>query len=178
MSFCLDDTSQITTRFLIDRNYFKPGTRQGSITHSINGEVVGSENIMCSISPDGKAGTLQISFSVNGGPLKAYDYRLETRQSNLGRGNVWYIVCPITGQLCRTLYFAGGMFVSRSAIISPIYRSQTESKTYRGITPQPDPWPAGLRTTYAGKPTKAYLRYKREWEKHRHCIISFVRRYG
>lgn len=98
---------------------------------------------------------------------------LERRKSNLGKGEVWYFVCPVTGRLCRKLYGIDGSFLSRHAYPKGMYRSQTEPKsdrrlrrfiTLHGTLKQPKAeWDFSnrkkYRTHYKGKPTKRYLDY-------------------
>jgi hypothetical protein len=121
---------------------------------------------------------LNLSYTLNGGALKSYSFDLITKPSNLGRGRVWYIVCPVTNRACRKLYFAGGRFVSRCAINGAMYQIQTEAKGYREVKQMVRPWPEGKRTMYAGKLIKAYVRHKkREWRSERNMIM-LARRMG
>ena len=62
-----------------------------------------------------------------------YDYKiyLTTVPSNLGKGEVLYFLCPVTGKRCRVLYCAYGYhkWKSREAYNHRLYyRSQTQSK--------------------------------------------------
>lgn len=59
--------------------------------------------------------------------------RLESRPSNLGKGQVWYFVCPVSNRLCRKLYMLEDQFLSRFAYPGVMYSSQIEKKTFRGL---------------------------------------------
>jgi hypothetical protein len=174
----LDSTSNITTRFLIDNDYLKPGTHYGTVTHYLNGNRTGSALIKTIIKDDGTGGKLELSYSINGGPQKVYPYDLITKPSNLGRGRVWYIVCPATGKNCRKLHQIGGQYLSRHAFPDAVYRLQTESKDIRQVKQYVPPWPEGKRTTYAGLHTKAYVRHKvAEW-KAQQSMLELAQRLG
>jgi hypothetical protein len=82
---------------------------------------------------------------------------------------VWYFICPRTGRKCRKLYLVDTYFYHRSAFKSCMYEKQTQSKKYRqldrilgqyfladGLFEQLSK--KYLKKTYAGKPTKRYLR--------------------
>lgn len=98
---------------------------------------------------------------------------LEGVTSNLGRGIVWFFVCPVSGKRCRKLYFLNGRFRSRHAFPSAMYRSQVEPRSERGFrrlltlhgtlkTPKivwDDHDPMHFRRYYRGKPTKRYQAY-------------------
>ncbi|WP_299713779.1 hypothetical protein [uncultured Tenacibaculum sp.] len=51
--------------------------------------------------------------------------------SNLGKGVVYYFLCPKTNKKCRKLYLINGKFVHREAFKGILYESQTYSKKMR-----------------------------------------------
>lgn len=155
----LDHVQSITTRFLIDRKYMTPGKTQGSIEYAIGSTRTGSAWVTTVIDQDGENGVLWLSYKVDGGQQKNYPYQLVTLPSNLGKGRVWYIVCPATGDLCRTLYCIEGRYLSRKAFAHAMYHNQTESKAARRVKPFPREWPPGKRKTHGGKFTKAYQKH-------------------
>lgn len=70
----------------------------------------------------------------------SYRYRGEFRRlvvgfeeiaSNLGKGSLWYFVCPLTQKRCRKLYFIAGNFVHRAAYKHVYYENQTMSRRSR-----------------------------------------------
>ncbi len=89
--------------------------------------------------------------------------------SNLGKGKVWYFVCPHTNKRCRKLYLISGYFLHREAFNGCMYESQTKSKKWRemervyGSYFKSDECYEELhkkhfKKFYNGKPTKRYLK--------------------
>lgn len=63
-----------------------------------------------------------------------YTISLDRIPSNLGRGYIYYFICPKTGKRCRVLYRAYGSHTFRARESYPYrlyYPIQTESKKYR-----------------------------------------------
>ena len=65
--------------------------------------------------------------------VSRFDYKIYLTwiPSNLGKGKVWYFLCPVTQKRCRVLYLAYGSktWKSREAYSKRLYyRAQTESK--------------------------------------------------
>lgn len=52
-------------------------------------------------------------------------------KSSLGKGYLYYFLCPVTAKPVRKIYLHDGHFISRHAIDNYHYRSQTESKRKR-----------------------------------------------
>ena len=70
------------------------------------------------------------------GQKKDFDYKIQlvTVPSNLGKGNVLYFVCPVSGERCRILYKAYGsdIWKSRNSYRNRIYYpDQIENKRFR-----------------------------------------------
>lgn len=89
--------------------------------------------------------------------------------SNLGKGEVWYFVCPYTGKRCRILHLIKGKFIHRSALKSGMYSKQTHSKKWRQIERvygsyfdldnyYEQLYKKHFKKYYNGKPTKRYLK--------------------
>lgn len=120
------------------------------------------------------SGWLLLHYDLVGGPVQQ-SFQLIQRKSNLGRGGgIWYLVCPQTRRLCRTLYFDALSFVSRWAIQGALYRDQQVSKSdrefRRGLRRlrqlqqfivQTTDWLGQPRSkrTYRGKLTQSMQRY-------------------
>ncbi len=96
--------------------------------------------------------------------------------SNLGKGLIWYFLCPQTNKRCRKLYLIGGYFLHRTAFKGCMYKTQTKSKECRqldktlGVYFRIDNLYSQLsqkhfKKTYAGKPTKRYLRIMEQIQK-------------
>lgn len=96
--------------------------------------------------------------------------------SNLNRGKIWYFICPQTKKCCHYLYSIGGYFLHREAFKGCMFETQTQSKKYRqldktlGVHFKSDDLYSELfkkhfKKTYAGKPTKKYLRIMEQIQK-------------
>jgi hypothetical protein len=111
------------------------------------------------------------------GEKRSIDYKIHliTIPSNLGKGDVWYFLCPFTFQKCRILYMGYGSdyFKSRFGYRNRIYyRSQLSSrldkhndKFWRLDEKLEKLYPAHPKTHYNGKQTKAKKRITRLEEK-------------
>ncbi len=96
--------------------------------------------------------------------------------SNLGKGLIWYFLCPQTNRRCRKLYSIGGYFLHREAFNGCMYETQTQSKKYRQLDKTlgayfeidnlyEELYKKNFKKTYAGKPTKRYLRIMEQIQK-------------
>lgn len=161
-----DEVAQIRASNLNRWGYLKPDqVSMGQLTWSSRGQQAGSASfkIDTSVSP-----YLELSYNYRGEPRK-YKVRLTAVPSNLGVGKVWYFICPATGKRCRILYLVGGYFLHREAFTGCMYDSQTQSKYYRSLDKTFGPvfkidklykelYSKYFKKTYAGKPTKRYLK--------------------
>lgn len=111
---------------------------------------------------------LELDYTFNDEPVN-YKIPLITIDSNLGKGKIWYFVCPVTHKPCRKLYHVGKYFLHRTAFIGCMYQSQTYSKKIRHAIPCIDAmfkmensdfskYRKHFKKFYRGKPTKKYLR--------------------
>jgi len=181
---CFDETHQITITYLSRWGYLKPfGRRSGSISWTQLERQTGCIGITVDLSEQ----YLELDYSIRNKPI-SYRVRLESLPSNLGKGLIWYFVCPATGKRCRTLYGIGERFLSRHAYPNAMYRCQTESKSDRGLrryitlngtTRNPKAvWNffdgKHYRTHYKGKITKRYRAYLERTEKINAVIESGV----
>ena len=102
MRLLYDSLKQISLSFLNKNGYLKPDQRKsGSLIWSINGNQTGSIGIKVNtllesayLELDYKCNQISINYRV---PLIAIP-------SNLGKGVVWFFVCPYTGKI-RILYW-------------------------------------------------------------------------
>jgi hypothetical protein len=88
--------------------------------------------------------------------------------SNLGKGVIWYFLCPVTNKRCRKLYLVDGYFLHREAFKGCMYKSQAKTKEkgfFRYFKNQiklddlnEKIYSKHFKRHYAGKPTKRYLR--------------------
>jgi hypothetical protein len=95
--------------------------------------------------------------------------RLVTMPANIGKGIVWYFLCPNTGKRCRKLYMVDTYFLHREAFKGAMYEKQTHSKYVRGqlrlfekLFNKENAWEQVyskyFKKHYKGKPTKRYLK--------------------
>jgi len=56
---------------------------------------------------------LELDYKLDGKPIN-YKVDLVNVPSNIGKGVVWFFVCPMTGKKCRKLYLVDTYFTSRS----------------------------------------------------------------
>ena len=106
---------------------------------------------------------LELNYSFNDTPIH-YQVELTAIPSNLGKGVVWFSICPKTGKRCRKLHLVGGYFYHRSAFKGCLYEKQKHShktrnlfKYFEIIFSNGEP-SKPIRNHYAGKPTKRYLK--------------------
>lgn len=161
-----DEVKTISISFLAKHGYLKPNKlKAGSIHWSRNGENLGSISIkVCTYS---ESPYLEFDYKCNKALIN-YRVQLISAPSNLGKGVVWYFICPKTGKRCRKLYLADTYFYHRSAFSGCMYEKQTQSKKSRyldktlGAYFRTDQlfeqlYKKHFKKQYAGKPTKKFL---------------------
>ena len=98
-----------------------------------------------------------------------YNIQLVSIPSNLGKGKVWYFLCPYTQKRCRKLHLIDEIFIHRSAMPSGIYSKQIHTKKWRYLEKvygnyfnkekyYKQLYSKHFRKFYNGKPTKRYLK--------------------
>ena len=146
------------------------GTQRGVTSWSRNGEVHSTINIEVTYAE--YEAYIIFDYRCSGEP-KRYKVNLVSRVSNLGKGEIWFFVCPSTGKLCRKLYLNSGYFLHRTALKNLMYSKQIESKKFRNISKvfgayfirdevYSELYKKYFKTHYNGKPTKRYLRLKNQ----------------
>ena len=169
-----DEVKTVSITFLTKHGYLKPNQlKVGSVHWSRNGENIGSISIrVCTHSENL---FLEFDYKCNQVPIK-YKVQLISVPSNLGKGVVWYFVCPRTGKRCRKLYLADTYFYHREAFKGCMYEKQTQSKKSRyldktiGAYFKSDQlyeqlYKKNFKKQYAGKPTKKYLKLTQQIQK-------------
>jgi hypothetical protein len=150
--------------------YLKPNQdKTGTITWSRQGVKTGS----ISIEVNTKMGNcyLLLDYKCNDKPI-SYQVQLITKPSNLGKGEVWFFICPKTGKFCRKLYLIDTYFLHRSAFKGYMYEKQIQSKKYRAIEKRygayfdsdqlyTELYKKYFKRYYAGKPTKRFIKLSR-----------------
>lgn len=93
--------------------------------------------------------------------------------SNLGKGLIWYFLCPNTYKQCRKLYQIQGYFLHRETFKSCYYEKQIQSKYARSLEKNLGAWfksdklyselySKHFRSQYNGKPTKRYMKLMKQ----------------
>lgn len=130
-------------------------------------EVTGAINIYVHLMENEQF--INLSYTAIGETEYNYKVLLEALPSNLGKGDVWYFICPFTLQRCRKLHLIQGRFMHRSALKTGMYSTQIKSKQWRRIDKVYGVYFAldrnysqlhakHFKKRYKGKPTKRYLK--------------------
>jgi hypothetical protein len=169
-----DEVKTVSISFLTKHRYLIPNQWQsGTITWSRNGNLTGSISIQ--VNTKSEKPYLELDYKCNKAPIN-YRVQLISFPSNLGKGVVWYFVCPHTGKRCRKLYLCDTYFYHREAFRNCMYEKQTRSKKYRQLDKTlgayfksdnlySELYKKNFKKTYAGKPTKKYLRIMEQIQK-------------
>lgn len=169
-----NEALQIHISKLKEWEYLNPNqVKSGSLTWSMNGNKTGSISIR--VNTHSEQPYIELDYKYRNEP-RNYKVSLVSMPSNLGKGLIWYFLCPQTNKRCRKLYSIGGYFLHREAFIGCMYESQTQSKKNRKLLKTLDAYfksddlysqlhKKHLKKTYAGKPTKRYLRILEQIEK-------------
>ncbi len=162
-----DEVLQIDISKLNQWKYLNPEQiKSVTLTWSRNGNKSGSISML--INTLSKPPYIELDYKYNDEPRK-YKVKIVSIPSNLGKGIIWYFLCPQTNKRCRKLYSIGGYFLHREAFNGCMYESQTHSKNWRqmgkvfGSYFESDKcydeiYSKHFKKYYNGKPTKRYLK--------------------
>ena len=169
-----NEALQISISKLKEWEYLNPEQiKSGTITWSRNGSQTGSISIK--VNTHSEQPYIELDYKYRDEP-RNYKVRLVSIPSNLGKGLIWYFLCPQTKKRCRKLYSIGGYFLHREAFNGCMYETQTQSKKYRQLDKTlgayfeidnlyEELYKKNFKKTYAGKPTKKYLRIMEQIQK-------------
>ena len=87
--------------------------KSGTLNWSRNGNPTGSISIQ--VNTHSEQPYLELDYKYRDEAPINYRVQLVSALSNLGKGVVWYFVCPHTKKRCRKLYSIGGYFLHREA---------------------------------------------------------------
>lgn len=114
-----DDLKTVSISFLTKHGYLKTNQWQsGVITWSMGGNKTGSISIR--VNTHSQSPYLELDYNCNEVPIN-YRVQLVSVPSNLGKGVVWYFICPKTNKRCRKLYLVNTYFYHRSAFNGCMY---------------------------------------------------------
>lgn len=166
-----DELKTVSISFLSKYGYLKPNQWQtGTLSWSRNGNQIGSISI--AVNTHCQSPYLELDYLSDKEPIN-YKVQMIKALSNLGKGFVWYFICPLTGKRCRKLYLGKSHFYHRSAFTGCMYEKQTYSKHSRyldktlGAYFQSDNIYSQLnkkhfKKYYAGKPTKRFIKLSQQ----------------
>lgn len=169
-----NEALQLSISKLKGWGYLAPGQiKSGTINWSRHGESTGSISITANTRSEQPY--IELDYKYRDEPRK-YKVYLTSTPSNLNRGEIWYFICPQTNKRCRKLYSIGGYFLHREAFKGCMYETQTQSKKYRQLDKTlgayfksdnlySELYKKNFKKTYAGKPTKRYLRIMEQIQK-------------
>lgn len=179
-----DSALQINISELKNWGYLeKNKIKSGTLTWNRNGTKTGSISIISNTLNDSPY--IELDYKFNEEP-RNYKVLIVSTPSNLGKGFIWYFRCPKTRKKCRKLYSISGYFYHREAFKNVLYESQTQGKKYRlldktfgGYFKSDDLYSElykkSFKKTYAGKPTKRYLKIMRELKKSEHITFTDIK---
>lgn len=147
--------------------------KSGTINWSRNGNPTGRISIQ--VNTHSEQPYIELDYLYKNEP-RNYKVLLTSTASNLNKGLIWYFVCPQTNKRCRKLYSIGGYFLHREAFNGCMYEAQTQSKKYRQLDKTlgayfkidnlySELYKKNFKKSYAGKPTKKYLRIMEQIQK-------------
>jgi len=147
--------------------------KSGTVNWSRSGNPTGSISIQ--VNTHSEQPYIELDYKYRDEP-RNYKVYLTSTPSNLNRGEIWYFICPQTKKRCRKLYSIGGYFLHREAFNGCMYETQTQSKKYRQLDKTlgaylksdnlySELYKKNFKKTYAGKPTKRYLRIMEQIQK-------------
>ena len=147
--------------------------KSGTLNWSRNGNPTGSISIQ--VNTHSEQPYIELDYKYRDEP-RNYKVYLTSTPSNLNKGEIWYFICPQTKKRCRKLYSIGGYFLHREAFNGCMYETQTQSKKYRQLDKTlgayfkidnlySELYKKNFKKTYAGKPTKRYLRIMEQIQK-------------
>lgn len=180
-----DDALQMNVTKLKNWGYLKPGRIVStSLEWSKRGDKIGS--IMITVNTKSDTPYIILNYKYRDEP-RYYKVDLVTKASNLGKGRIWFFVCPNTGKLCRKLYSIGGYFLHRTAFKNNMYECQTFSKRMRDMDKlygayflseqlYDKLYTKHLKKTYAGKPTKKYAKLIAQLAKSERVSVNEIER--
>lgn len=170
-----DELRSVTISDLKKLGYFKKGAFMSGTMNWINRYNEVTSSISLAVNNSDFNNYLELSYKCND---ESYNYKVKliSLPSNLGKGKVWYFLCPFTNKRCRKLHLINGRFKHRSALPSGMYSKQTHSKKWRetdkvyGCYFDKDEayeelYSKHFKTHYNGKPTKRYLKLLQQIEK-------------
>lgn len=178
-----NEALQISISKLKEFEYLNPEQiKSGTLTWNRNGNKTGGISIR--VNTHSEQPYIELDYKYRD-ESRNYKVRLVSLPSNLGKGLIWYFLCPQTKKRCRKLYSIDGYFLHRKAFSGCMYESQIQSKKnlqmdktfmayfkadelYRQLNQK------HFKKSYKGKPTKRYLRIIKEIQKTESYFLDVI----
>ena len=182
-----DEVKTLNLSFLKKHGYLKPNQWQtGVINWTRRGEIISSISVGVGTPRKPQSPYLEFDYKYKGEKIN-YRVQLVKVQSNLGKGEIWYFLCPRTLKRCRKLYLIDGYLFHRSAFSGCMYEVQTFSKSNRGLNKLCKEYfqyeslycqlnQKHLKKQYSGKPTKKYLKLSQQMQRAERLPPDFIER--
>ena len=163
----VEDCLYISIKKLKVWNYLTyNGIKSGTINWSRNG--IPHSKIDIKVTKNDFCTFMILDYKANGTPIN-YKIEIIKKPSNLGKGEMYFFLCPSTGKLCRKLLLRNGYFLHREAFNGLMYSKQLESKKNRDMFKLFDAcylsdevyeerYKKYFKTHYNGKETKRFKR--------------------
>jgi hypothetical protein len=126
----IDQEKTLKTAFLSKYGYFKTDCKITGVTGWTSNKSKDLDIYFTTIMQQGKERVILNFHDFNSKPVEQIIF-LEPKPSNLGKGLIWYFICPYTGATCRNLIFVNNRFMHRSNMANATYSTQVESKYWR-----------------------------------------------
>jgi len=176
------EATRIELSYLLKKGLIKRGCDITSSLSWTNGSSIGFESCYYSGDP-----YIRLNYNNTNsytGEVTSHDYRiyLTTVTSNLGKGEVLYFLCPITGRRCRILYKCYGSLIwkSREAYQNRIYyQTQLDPKSMRPFKALfmdrkfEELYKKKRKSHYRGKPTRIMRRINDLERKHDLALLRY-----
>lgn len=171
----IDQEKTLTTGYLSKCGYFKRNCKVTGFTGWTSNKTKGLDIQITVIMQEDKERVILNYNDFSNRPIEQLIY-LHSKPSNLGKGLIWFFICPFTGATCRNLIFINNRFMHRSNLINGMYSIQAESKYWRKMFQlQPnipttkliidEPNKKYYKKFYNGKITKRYKKYVETLQK-------------
>jgi hypothetical protein len=180
-----DEALQLSISKLKGWGYLEPPQiKRSTINWSRNDDPAGSISVL--INTFSEQPYIELDYKYKEAPRK-YKVYLTLIPSNLNKGKIWYFICPQTKKRCRKLYLIDGYFLHREAFKGSMYKCQTRSRDNRHLDKtfwaylEIEPLYSELqkkhfKKTYAGKPTKKYLKLIQQIQEIENIPLSEIER--
>ena len=184
--YLFDELKNINISTLIKLKYLIKGqTKSGVLTwRNRHNEVTGRITINVHFTQSKQV--LNLDYKTED-EIYNVNINLASIPSNLGKGLIWFFICPYTFKKCRILHLIQGKFIHRSALKTGMYSKQYISKEWRQVDRvygsyfdldnyYEELYKKHFKKFYNGKPTKRYLKLMNKIAKAERISVTDIER--